>query len=676
MKYRSVQTGVMAIAFSGIVLLAVILVGYYKYQKDNNDKLYAKELESRDNLIERIIASKEDVNHKVIMENSAWDDLKSYMSESDEEWIEDEIGYMLESYHAALLQVVDLKGSVRYERRDPFFEFTQFFTFKESELATAFKDTCFNKFYFIDEEDNLFQYYAAGIVSSADILTRQEREVGYLVMAIEINDSVLVDYGQSLGNIRVGKVVEKTAVEDLQTQNIRKNQNLIITSKPLNNIYGNPVSFMYFVSDNEVKKLFDNYVPVFVGVSGLCIFLFLLILLYVKIRVTGPLKKIGLAFQDNDSEIVKPMMKNPTEFGILSNQIDTFFTQQNELRTLNRLLEQQHNEVQKKNEELQKQKEEIAIQIENVNVLNMQLSDRNKEMEMKNTKILVQKSQIEEQATALQLHKSQLEELYHQVMTSNKHLSNANKLLTESLDYATSLKNTLAISAMPTKSVFSDFFSLSLAKKQVSGDFYFVKHTENYILVAVGETNEHGAAGAIISSLAMYTLDKTISNYFDEESIPMPHKVLNRMAMAIESIAKDSKLSDDGIYISLFVYNIKSGTAYFASARRSVVIVRKGDSNEFFGDSVSIGQLPEKFRFSCQEITLRPDDKIYLYTDGCTGLVGGPNNHKIMAVNFKKMLVKNAIYSMSEQRKQLKSFFEDWGNGEFSDDITILGFTL
>ena len=190
------------------------------------------------------------------------------------------------------------------------------------------------------------------------------------------------------------------------------------------------------------------------------LFLFLLILLYVKFRVTGPLKKIGVAFQDKDSEIVKPMMNNPTEFGILSNQIDTFFTQQNELRTLNKLLEQQHNEVQKKNEELQKQKEEIAIQVENVNVLNMQLSDRNKEMEMKNTKILVQKSQIEEQATALQLHKSQLEELYHQMMTSNKHLSNANKLLTESLDYATSLKNTLTISAMPTKSVFSDFFSL------------------------------------------------------------------------------------------------------------------------------------------------------------------------------------------------------------------------
>ena len=47
-----------------------------------------------------------------------------------------------------------------------------------------------------------------------------------------------------------------------------------------------------------------------------------------------------------------------------------------------------------------------------------------------------------------------------------------------------------------------------------------------------------------------------------------------------------------------------------------------------------------------------------------------------MAVNFKKMLAKNAIYSMSEQRKQLKTFFEDWANGEFSDDITILGFTL
>ena len=123
-------------------------------------------------------------------------------------------------------------------------------------------------------------------------------------------------------------------------------------------------------------------------------------------------------------------------------------------------------------------------------------------------------------------------------------------------------------------------------------------------------------------------------------------------------------------------YSIKKETSYFASARRSVVIIRRGESNEFFGDSVSIGKLPERFRFSCQEIALRPDDKIYMYTDGCTGLVGGPNNHKVMAVNFKKMLANNSIYSMSEQRRQLKTFFEDWSKGILTDDITILGFTL
>lgn len=676
MKYRSIQTGVVAIAVSGIVLLAIILVSYFKFQKDNNDRLYAKELEQRDNLIERILMSKQDINRKVVLENSAWDELKSYMSEPDEDWIDEEIGYMLDSYKASLLQVVDLNGKVRYERRDPFFEFTQFVSFKASDLVSLFRDTCYTEFYFLDDEDNLFHYYCAGIVSSADIITRKEKEVGYLVMVNQLSDSLLVDYSKSLGNIKVGKVVELTAIEDIIQQNSRKNQNLIITYKALNNIYGNPVSYMYFVSDNEIKRLFENFVPVFLGVSGLCMFIFLLIFIYVRVRVTGPLKKIGIAFQDQDSEIVKPMKNNPTEFGILSNQIDKFFTQQNELQTLNKLLEQQHNEVQEKNLELQRQQAEIAIQMENVNVLNMQLSDRNKEMEMKNTKILVQKSQIEEQATALKLHKSQLEELYHKMMTNNKELQTANQLLSESVEFATSLKKTLTIASMPTKTVFSDFFYLSLAKKQISGDLYYVKHTENYVLVAVGDTNSHGAAGAIISSLVMYTLDKTILNYFDEESIPMPHKVMNRLSATIESIAKDSKISEDGIYLSVFVYNLKSGSAFFASSRRSVVVVRKGDSNEFFGDSVSIGHLPERFRFSCQEIALRPDDKIYMYTDGCTGLIGGPNNHKVMAVNFKKMLAKNALFSMSEQRKQLKTFFEDWAHGEFSDDITILGFTL
>ena len=382
MKFRSVQTGVMSIAISGIILLAIILVSYFIFQKQNNDKLYAKELEQRDNLIERILRSKQDVNRKVVLENSAWDDLKSYMTDPDEEWIDEEIGYMLESYHSACLQVVDPSGKVRYERRDPFFEFTQFITFKPSDFESLFRDTCYNEFYYLDDEDNLFHYYCGGIVSSADIITRKEKEVGYLIMVNQVSDSILVDYSKSLGNIKVGKVVELTAVEDIIKQNSRKNQNLIITYKALNNVYGNPVSYIYFVSDNEIKRLFENFVPVFIGVSGLCIFLFLVIILYVKIRVTGPLKKLGMAFQEQDSEIVKPMLKNRTEFGLLSNQIDTFFTQKNELQTLNKLLEQQHTEVQQKNEELQRQQAEVAIQIENVNVLNMQLSDRNKEMEM------------------------------------------------------------------------------------------------------------------------------------------------------------------------------------------------------------------------------------------------------------------------------------------------------
>ena len=676
MKYRSVQTGVMAITLIGTLLLVTILVFYFKFQQDRNQKLFSKEMEQRENLINRILISKQDVNRKVVLENSAWDDLKSYMDEPDEEWIEEEIGYMLESYHAAYLSVIDLQGKVRYERRDPFFDFTQFQTFKQSDLETNFKDTCFREFYFMDDEDNLFEYFCAGIVSSADIISRKEDPVGFLVMACEINDSVLVDYSKSLGNIKVGKVVELTAVEDLQQQSIRKKQNLIITHAPLNNIYGNPIAYLYFSSDNEVQKLFDDFVPVFFGVSGLCIFIFIVIVLYVKIRVTGPLKKLGIAFEEGDSSIVKPLKKNATEFGILSNQIDNFFEQQNQLQTLNKLMEQQHNEVIKKNEELQKQKEEIAIQIENVNVLNLQLSDRNKEMEMKNTKILVQKSQIEEQAQALKLHKNQLEDMYHQMMLNNKQLQSANLLLTESVELASTLKKTLTISAMPTKSVFSDFFYLTMAKQQVSGDLFFVKHTDHYILVAVGDSNAHGASGAIVSSLVMYALEKTIINYFDEESIPMPHKVLTRLAMQIESVAKENKISDDGIYLSIFVYSIKNKTSYFASARRSVVVVRKGESNEFFGDSVSIGKLPDRFRFSCQEIALRPDDKIYMYTDGCTGLVGGPNNHKVMAVNFKKMLANNAIYSMSEQRRQLKTFFEDWSHGVLTDDITILGFTL
>ena len=64
-------------------------------------------------------------------------------------------------------------------------------------------------------------------------------------MVCPISDSLLIDYTRSLGNIKVGKVVELTAIEDIIQQNTRKNQNLIITYKPLNNNTSGRTSFWY-----------------------------------------------------------------------------------------------------------------------------------------------------------------------------------------------------------------------------------------------------------------------------------------------------------------------------------------------------------------------------------------------------------------------------------------------
>ncbi|MCQ2973521.1 MAG: SpoIIE family protein phosphatase [Bacteroidales bacterium] len=684
MRYRSVQTGVIFITFIGTILLITCLLLYYYSYTENQNKIITKTKEQRELLVNQVIQNSKETFIKVINENSAWDELQETYKEKDEDWYYENIGNMLESYNATYVAVINEEGKIQYERNCDLFSDKKFYTFIKGELPQYFKENGFLNYYYSDEEANVFEYFCAGIVSSKDIIERKEKEVGYLMMVRQINDSLLNEYGKSIENSKTSLVFDFSIIENMEKTNNEQNKNQIITYITLNNLYGNPTSYICFISENEIEKIFKDYKPVFFYISGFCILIFLLVALYFRLRVTRPLKKIAHAFQEGNSDNIISMKKNKTEFGLISNYIDDFFTQQNKLKELNQEISGQKAEMEKQNQELQQQKKEIGIQMNNVNVLNLQLSDRNKEMELKNTKILIQKSQIEEQAKSLELHKSELENLYHQMTYNNKQLQSSNTMLVNSMDKAEILKNAIMVSLLPTKYIFKDFFTLNLPKGHVSGDFYFSKRNENYLIVGIGDCNTQEAPGAILSSMTMYILDKILTTKGNDKILP--NKILDELSEKLKSFienrTKDEKIkekesSNEEIYISILIYDFKEKIAYFSSARRSVIIIRDGDTNEYFGDSVSIGKLPENFKFSCQEIPLRQTDILYLYTDGCTEQIGGPYNRKISTVNFKKQLLKISVYPMQEQKRQLKAFYDEWCiQNERTDDITIFGFTI
>jgi serine phosphatase RsbU (regulator of sigma subunit) len=81
--------------------------------------------------------------------------------------------------------------------------------------------------------------------------------------------------------------------------------------------------------------------------------------------------------------------------------------------------------------------------------------------------------------------------------------------------------------------------------------------------------------------------------------------------------------------------------------------------------------------FSCQEIKTRPDDLIYLFTDGYMDQFGGQNLKKFGSTQFKELLIRHNKNPLEVQKQLLLDAFLNWsGKEEQVDDITIVGLKL
>ena len=83
------------------------------------------------------------------------------------------------------------------------------------------------------------------------------------------------------------------------------------------------------------------------------------------------------------------------------------------------------------------------------------------------------------------------------------------------------------------------------------------------------------------------------------------------------------------------------------------------------------------FDFSHQEIKTKPNDLVYLFTDGFVDQFGGQEEKKFQRTQFKQVLLKINKNPMIVQREMLRDIYNSWkGNREQVDDITVVGLRL
>ncbi|MBI3520988.1 MAG: CHASE3 domain-containing protein [Bacteroidetes bacterium] len=261
-------------------------------------------------------------------------------------------------------------------------------------------------------------------------------------------------------------------------------------------------------------------------------------------------------------------------------------------------------------------------------------------------------------------------------------LEQKNKEVMDSIHYAKNIQTAFLPEPSELQNLFPESFILYKPKDIVCGDFYWLKHTQNKIILAVADCTGHGVPGALMSMIGSQKLNDAVLNSTDVSEI------LRQLNVGIKTSLRQSEetySSKDGMDIALCSMESASGVDgelrfEFAGANRPLFIIRKESTEitEIKATKKAIGGFTDSEQhFDRHCMTMQKGDTFYLFSDGYADTFGGPSDKKLMVKKFRQMLLDTQHLPMKAQGQYLDEFIEDWKNGtEQPDDILVIGVRL
>ena len=251
-----------------------------------------------------------------------------------------------------------------------------------------------------------------------------------------------------------------------------------------------------------------------------------------------------------------------------------------------------------------------------------------------------------------------------------------NKDITDSIQYAKTIQESVLPDASELKNYFADSFVLFMPRDIVSGDFYWFTKQDDKIIFAVGDCTGHGVPGSLMSMMGINLIHQIVR----EDKITDPAKILQRLDENIlKRFAKENtvKKANDGMDIAIGVFYKQKNILAYASAMRPVYFVRTGELLELKSDVYPIGgNYPDKI-FKTRDIETQKGDCFYFTTDGFADQFGGEKGKKFLTKRLKEFIQKNASNNLEIQKDILHKEFLSWkGKHEQVDDVCIMGIRI
>jgi len=245
--------------------------------------------------------------------------------------------------------------------------------------------------------------------------------------------------------------------------------------------------------------------------------------------------------------------------------------------------------------------------------------------------------------------------------------------LTDSINYAQRLQNTILPNIGAVRQIFNKSFVFYVPKAVVSGDFYWFKNVGGRKLFAAADCTGHGVPGAFMSLVGHNFLNHVTKVFLD------PSQILNNVnRLGTEVLRNNNNGVRDGMDIALCAIDEKEMQLEYCGANIPLYVVRKNELIELSPTKRSIGTFGERGEsFETQKFQLEKDDMVYACSDGYADQFGEVTNKKFMRKRFKEILSSISTMEIDAQEKTLHETFNAWkGSVEQTDDLLVIGIRI
>ena len=256
-------------------------------------------------------------------------------------------------------------------------------------------------------------------------------------------------------------------------------------------------------------------------------------------------------------------------------------------------------------------------------------------------------------------------------------INGINKDMTDSIVYAQRIQKTILPSRSVLKKYFADFLVLYKPKNIVSGDYYWIKETNNLIYVAAVDCTGHGVPGAFMSLISSSILNEAVNLY---GHLSNPVKIVEYLRQEISArLTQNNKESVyDGLDIALICYDKEQQTVEFVNANRPMYVITNNELITLTSENVNIAGFAEvNSVIPTKTYHVKKNDLLFIFTDGITDQFGGPRNKKFNTSKLRQFLLMNDEMPLIEMREKLNTEITNWqGSYEQTDDILFIGLKI